>query len=264
MLGGVGNIGTLSARRRVIAAAGGGGVVGVIGNSRSGTSDNNVHTLSSLNALFMIPDVHYISQTANDNTENYSVKDVLFTSGSSASHTFYLANKLQLNTSSYHNDLAVGAIQIHTASAVVFAGGAEDISGFTTSDDVSSNDPTIQTYSGVVVGASVGRWNKGSSTTSLTTGAADSIDPGFQNTSNALPNAGDEVIPQADSGTFGATNYIYTETSSSTTDHLIYLKFTFSLATNTAHRFIFAYNLGVPTGDTGDDKDDQIGLYIQN
>ena len=131
MLGGVGNIGTMSARRRVI-AAGGGGV------SRSGTADNDhVHTISGLNTLFMIPEIHYIQQSVNDNAENYSVKDILFTSGSNATHTFYLATKGKSNTSTFNNDLCVGAIQIHTASAVVFAGGAENVSGIfsTPSDD---------------------------------------------------------------------------------------------------------------------------------
>ena len=109
-----------------------------------------------------------------------------------------------------------------------------------------------------------GRWSKASSTSSNNTGAADSIDPGFQNTSNPLPNAGEDIIPQADPGTFGATNYLYTEATQSTEDNFIYLKFTVSLATNTAHKFVFAYNLGVTTTDTGDDKDDQIGLYIEN
>lgn len=264
MLGGVGSIGTLSARRRILTARSVGGGGGGGGVSRSGTSDSNhVHTMSSLNTLFMIPNVHYISQSVNDNTENYSVKDVLFTSGSNASHTFYLGNKLHSNTQFFNNDLCIGAIQIHTASAVVFAGGAEDISGFTTSEDVNSTVPTVQAYSAVASPAANGKWSKASSTSSNNTGAQDSIDPAFQNTANPLPNAGEDNIPQA-GPSFGATNYLYTEATQSTEDNFIYLKFTVSLATNTAHRFVFAYNLGVTTDDTGDDKDDQIGLYIQN
>ena len=43
-----------------------------------------------------------------------------------------------------------------------------------------------------------------------------------------------------------------------------YLKFTASLATSTDHIFVFAYNFGTTTTDTGDDKDDNVGLYIEN
>ena len=260
------SVGRMGSRFRTISSYEEGGGESEGGSvSRSETSDSNhVHTMSSLNTLFMIPNVHYISQAPNDNTENYSVKDVLFTSGSNASHTFYLGNKLHGNTQFYNNDLCIGAIQIHTASEVVFAGGAEDISGFTTSEDVNSTVPTVQAYSAVASPAANGKWSKASSTSSNNTGAQDSIDPGFQNTANPLPNAGEDIIPQADTGTFGATNYLYTEATQSTEDNFIYLKFTVSLATNTAHKFVFAYNLGVTTTDTGDDKDDQIGLYIEN
>ncbi len=98
-----------------------------------------------------------------------------------------------------------------------------------------------------------------SSTGSNNTGATDSIATTFQNTNNPLPNAGDKIISQASS-----TNYIYSEASGLAEDDFIYLKFTVSLATNTAHKFIFAYNLGVKTDDTGDDKDDNVGIYIDN
>lgn len=270
MLGGVGSIGTLSARRRVIAAAGGGGS-NPVGDSRSGSGDH-VHTLSSLNTLFMIPDIHYIFQSVNDNTENYSVKDILFTSGSNASHTFYVAVKGKNNTLSFHNDLAIGAIQIHTASSVVFAGGAEDASGFTSiPDHTNSADPTADPMPGpggvgtltfgALGTASSGtpRWNVRSSTNSSNTGAADSIATTFQNTSNALPNAGEDIIPQVN-----ATNYLGCEGSGFTINEFVYLKFTVSLATNTAHRFIFAYNFGIQSTDSGNDKDDNVGLYIEN
>ncbi len=271
------SVGKLKSPRRIIAATGGGGGGGA-GVSRSGTSDSDhVHTMSSLNTLFMIPNIHYLSMLGvNDNTENYSVKDINFTSGSNASHTFYLAVKGQNNTSTFHNDLCVGAIQIHTASAVVFAGGAEDTSIFTTTaDHTPSNDPTVDplpaaggvgTFSTPFnpLGTGSVSWRSRSSTSSNETGAADSIDPGFQNTSNPLPNAGEEIIPQADPGTFGATNYIGTEATGLAINEFIYLKFTVSLATNTAHKFVFAYNLGVFAGDTGDDKDDNVGLFIEN
>jgi len=259
MLGGVGNIGTMSARRRVIAAAGGGGGGG--GLSRSGTADSDhVHTISGLNTLFMIPDIHYIFQTVNDNAENYSVKDILFTSGSNASHTFYLGVKIKNNTSTFHNDLCVGAIQIHTASAVVFAGGAEDSSGFTTIGQVPNTDPTGLTFGALGTSFSSGaKWHVRGSTSSSKTGAADSIATTFQNTANPLPNAAEENIAQVTS-----TNFLGTEGSGSSGGNYQYLKFTVSLATNTAHRFVFAYNFGVSSGDTGDDKDDNVGLYIEN
>lgn len=260
MLGGVGNIGTMSARRRVIAAAGGGGGGGL--GSRSGTADSDhVHTISGLNTLYMIPDIHYINQSANDNTENYSVKDILFTSGSSATHTFYFATKGALNTSTYNNDLCVGAIQIHTASEVVFAGGAENVSGifYTPSDHVSNTDPTGLTFGAVGTSGSGAKWHVKSSTGSPGTGAADSIATTFQSTSNPLPNAAEENIAQA-----ASTNFLYSEGTGLANNEFIYLKFSANLATNTAHRFVFAYNFGVSTSDTGDDKDDNVGLYIEN
>ena len=268
MLAGPGNVGILSARRRVIAAAGGGGGGG--GGSadaldaRSGTAESDhVDTLSSLNTLFMIPDIHYISQTAGDNTENYSVKDILFTSGSNASHTFYLALKFKGNTSNFHNDLCVGAIQIHTASAAVKVFGP-NFGGFTTIGNVLDQDPTGLTFGamGTSTGSGV-KWHIRGSTSSANTGAADGITVSgagsFQDLSNPLPNAGENIVPQ-DSG----ADYMGTESSGSTLNGFAYLKFTASLATNTAHRFVFAYNLGVSPDDTGDDKDDNVGLFIEN
>lgn len=261
MLGGVGNIGTLSSKRRVIAASGGGGGGGG-GDGRSGTADStHVHTISGLNTLFMLPDIIYEPTSSNDNTENYSIKDVSFTSGSSTSHTFYLAQKLKTNTSYYHNDIAVGAIQIFEGNTCVFAGGSEDTSIFTTSDDISDTNPTLSgiTYHAIGAGSIFGKWFRGSSTGSSGTGAADSISTDFQSTSNPLPAAGEAIVPQA-----ANTNFLAVEASSSTTNFYVYLKFTVNLTTNTAHKFVFAYNLGVHPSDTGDDKDDNTGLYIEN
>lgn len=259
MLGGIGNIGTMSARRRVIAAAGGGGAGGL--GSRSGTADSDhVHTISGLNTLFMIPDIHYIQQSDNDNTENYSVKDILFTSGSNASHTFYLALKIKNNTSTYHNDLCVGAIQIHTASAVVFAGGAGTSSDFTTVGQTTNTDPTGLTFA--TLGSSSGTgafWHVRTQTNSSNTGAADSIATAFQNTANPLPNAAEENIAQV-----STTPYLGSEGTGANLNKFQYLKFTASLATSTDHRFVFAYNFGTHPTDTGDDKDDNVGLYIEN
>ena len=263
MLGGVGNIGTLSSRRRVIAVAGGGGGGGGGGVSRSGTSDSNhVHTMSSLNSTFMIPNIVYISQTSsvNDNDGNYSVKDINFTSGSNASHTFYLAIKGKLNDRVFFNDLCIGAIQIHSSSAVVFAGGAEDLSVFSTTSQQTSENPTGLTFVAISPTSFQSQWVVGSSTLSNQTGATDSISTTFQNTSNPLPEAGDGIIAQASS-----TNYIFSETSSPFSENnFIHLKFTVSLATNAAHKFIFAYNLGVDNEDTGDDADDNVALFIEN
>ena len=266
------SVGKLKSPRKIIAATGGGGGGGA-GVSRSGTSDSDhVHTMSSLNTLFMIPNIHYLSMFGvNDNTENYSVKDILFTSGSNASHTFYLAVKGQNNTSTFHNDLCVGAIQIHTASAVVFAGGAEDTSIFTTTPDhTPSNDPTVDplpaaggvgTFSTAFnpLGTGSVNWRSRRSTSSKEPGAADTIATTFQSTSNPLPYAGEEIIAQVSS-----TNYLGTEATGLAINEFIYLKFTVSLATNTAHKFVFAYNLGVFASDTGDDKDDNVGLFIEN
>ena len=260
MLGGVGNIGTMSARRRVIAAASGGGGGGGGGLSRSGTSDSNhVHTLSGLNNSFLIPSIVYVSMASgvNDNDTNYSVKDINFTSGSNASHTFYLSIKVQDNISSFHNDICVGAIQIHSSSAVVFAGGAEDLSVFTTSTNTTTENPTGLTYSSVTTST---EWRKATSTSSSQTGATDSISTAFQNTSNPLPEAGSGVVAQASS-----TFYLYAETSSPVvTGEFIHLKFTVSLATNAAHKFVFAYNFGVRDLDSGDDADRNVVLFVEN
>ena len=264
MLGGVGSIGTLSARRRVIAAAaGGGGGGGGAGVSRSGTSDSNhVHTMSSLNSMFMIPGIVYISNTpggsaVNDNDGDYSIKDINFTSGSNASHTFYLSIKGKPNNAIFHNDVAVGAIQIHSSSAVVFAGGAEDLSVFSTSTNTSNENPTGETYSSITTSGA--KWRIGTATASNQTGATDSISTTFQNTSNPLPEAGNGIISQALN-----TDYLFPETSSPfTTNEFIHLKFTVSLATNAAHKFVLAYNFGTAFGDTTH-EDDNLGLFIEN
>lgn len=260
------SVGKLKSPRRIIAATGGGGGGGAADalGARSGTADSDhVHTLSSLNTLFMIPDIHYISQNIGDNTENYSVKDILFTSGSNASHTFYLAVKSKSNTSSFHNDLCVGVIQIHTADAIVKVFGP-NFGGFTTIGNVTEQDPTGLTFGAMGTSSGSGvKWHIRSSTNSANTGAADGITGvgagGFQNLSNPLPNAGENIVPQ-DIG----TDYMGTESSGSTINKFMYLKFSASLATSTAHRFVFAYNFGVAPADTFDDKDDNVGLYIQN
>lgn len=252
------SVGKLKSPSKIATSTGGGGA----GVSRSGTADSDhVHTISGLNTLFMIPEIHYIQQSVNDNAENYSVKDILFTSGSSATHTFYLATKGKSNTSTFNNDLCVGAIQIHTASEVVFAGGAENVSGIfsTPSDHVSNTDPTGLTFGAIGTSGSGAKWHVRSSTGSGTTGAADSIATTFQSTSNPLPNAGEENIAQA-----ASTNFLYSEATGLALNEFIYLKFSANLATNTAHRFVFAYNFGTTTTDTGDDKDDNVGLYIEN
>ena len=271
MLAGPGNVGILSARRRVIAAAGGGGGGGG-GISRSGTSDSNhVHTMSSLNTLFMIPNIVYINHPAssnlpgfNDNLENYSVKDINFTSGSNATHTFYLFVKEKHNPSSFNNDLCVGAIQIHSSSAVLFAIGSStttvDGTAISTSEQTASTDPTSQTYTTLAQATGASTWKIASSTASSRTGAADSISTDFQNTANPLPEAGDGIIPQVTD-----TDFLFTETSSPMSlNDFLYLKIVADLATNAAHKFVFAYNFGVRSTDTGDDKDDNVGLYIEN
>lgn len=260
-------VGKFSAKSRVITATGGGGL------SRSGTSDSNhVHTISALNTLYMIPNIVYVHHTTNVkfNFSAYSVKDILFTSGSNASHTFYLATKIKQNTSTFHNDICVGAIQIQTASSVVFAGGAEDVSVFTTaSDQTTTTDPTDGSLTFISIPSATsstppggrGRWQKASETSSRDTGAVDSISTTFQNTNNPLNNAGSGVIAQTHPT---ASDFIYSETSSCTLNNFCYLKFTVSLATNTAHKFVFAYNFGTKNDDTGDDKDDNVGIYIEN
>ena len=171
---------------------------------------------------------------------------------------------MKFNDLGFQNDVCVGAIQIHTASSVVFAGGPADLSDFTTSDDIlfganATIDPTGQTYHAVTFGGSNGRWGKKAISGSNNTGADGSISATFQSTDNPLPNAGDGIIAQDSS-----LDPLFTEASSSSTGSFIFLKFTVSLATNTAHKFVFAYNLGVSASDTGDDKDDQVGLYIEN
>ena len=257
------SVGRLKAPRRIIAATGGGGGGAVDSAGRSGFSDSNhVHTINGLNQVFMIPNIHYIFQSVNDNAENYSVKDISFNSGNTtASHTFYLIIKTQLNTAFFHNDICVGAIQIFEGDTCVFAGGAEDTSIFTTSDDtVITNPPSgALTYHAIPSTGTNGQWSKKSSTNSANTGAADSIATTFQSTSNPLPNAGEEIIAQA-----ASTDFIYFEATQTSEDRFAYLKFTTNLTLNTAHKFVFAYNLGVHTSDTGDDKDDNVGLYIEN
>ena len=219
------SVGILKSPRRIIAATGGGGGGGAVDSAgRSGSSDsNNVHTINGRNQFFMIPNIHYIFQNVNDNAENYSVKDILFTSGNTtASHTFYLIIKTQLNIAFFNNDICVGAIQIFEGDTCVFAGGAEDTSIFTTSDDtVLTNPPSgALTYHAISTGG----------------------------TNAQVP----------------ATDFIYYEATQTAEDRFGYLKFTTNLTLNTAHKFVFAYNLGVHTSDTGDDKDDNVGLYIEN
>ena len=136
-----------------------------------------------------------------------------------------------------------------------------DVSGFTTTPSgESSNNPIGLTYGtlGTSTGSGV-KWHVRSSTTSNNTGAADSIATSFQSTSNPLPNAAEENIAQVSS-----TNYLGAETSGLQSNNYVYLKFTVSLATSTAHKFVFAYNFGIHPDETGADKDDNVGLFIEN
>ena len=287
MLGGVGNVGTLSARRRLIAAAGGGGGSGI---SRSGTSDSNhVHALSALNTVFAIPNIDYVvipadeegtfGQTDNDDDTNFSVKDITFTTGTSTTLTIYIGVRIQKNDDVFHNDFALGALQVHSPTQIKFATGQANPPGsntnvnvsFATTDDtlVSSNSnantrPDLLTYSfaNATVNATFGRWGKGSSTNSTFTGPTDGVATAFQNGTTALPEAGEAVVPQVSN-----QDYMYTESSQTDEDAYIWLRIpNENVAANTAHKLVMAYHFSISHADfpLEGDADENVYLYIED
>ena len=230
--------------------------------TRGGSSDaNHVHAINR-NQSTLAPNIHYIQNNSAADTGNYSVKDFTFTSGSSANHTIYIGNKINANTSSFHNDLCLGAIQVlEGGSALVLARGATNTTGLQTTTSGNTNtNPTGLTYSNLGVSNVVDRWSISSGTASSGTGAADGIASSYQNGSVAINQAGEEVIAQVSNASF-----IYNEASGAALSEITWLKLpTTALATNTSHTLIIAYHLSVITSDTGDDEDDEMAIYIEN
>lgn len=230
--------------------------------SRSGSSDaNHVHAIN-LNTSTLAPNIHYIGNNSSADGSNYSVKDFTFTSGSSANHTIYIGNKINSNTSLFHNDLCVGAIQVlEGGSSLVLARGATNTTGIQTTTTANTNtDPTGLTYSALGTQTLVDRWSIASGTASSGTGAADGIASDFQDGSVGINQAGEELIAQVSS-----TNFIYNEASGAINSELTWLKLpTTALATNTSHTLVIAYHLSVLTNDTGDDEDDEMAIFIEN
>lgn len=230
--------------------------------TRSGSSDSNhVHAIN-LNTSTLAPNIHYIQNNAQQDTGNYSIKDFTFTSGSSANHTIYIGNKINANTSTFHNDLCLGAIQVlEGTSGLVLVRGATNTTGVQTTRTANTNtDPTGLTYFDIVESTVVDRWNIASATASSGTGAADGISSNFQSGLEGINQAGEAVIAQASS-----TNFIYNEASGAALDEITWLKLpTTALATNTSHTLIIAYHLSVTTNDTLDDADDEMAIYIEN
>tara|TARA_R100001591_G_C4342980_1_gene181127 strand:- start:45 stop:860 length:816 start_codon:yes stop_codon:yes gene_type:complete len=229
---------------------------------RAGTVDSDhVHAISSLNSFFLVPNIHYILQGTNDDTSNYSVKDFNFTTGASASHTIYIGNKVNSNTSTFHNDLCVGAIQLFEGNSLILARGSSNLTDLQTMTDLnnSNTDPTGLTYASLVTGSTQERWNRAIGTGSNNTGASAGIATSFEDGGANLPKAGELNVAQA------ANHYIYTEVSGMINDEIVWLKLgPISLTTSAAHTLSIAYHLGVQTTDTGDDEDDELGIFIEN
>lgn len=229
---------------------------------RAGTEDSNhVHTVSSLNSFFIAPKTHYIFQTTNDDTSNFSVKDFNFTSGSSAGHNIYIGNKVNSNTNTFNNDLCVGAIQLFEGGSLILARGSSNLTGLQTMTNVnnSNTDPTGLTYASVTTGQTQERWNRAIGTGSNNTGASAGISSSFEDGGSNLPKANTENVAQA------ANHYLYTEVSGMGLNEIVWLKLpAVTLTTNAAHTLSIAYHLGVQTTDTGDDEDDEFGIYIEN
>ena len=290
MLGGPGNIGTLAAKKRkkIVAAAG----APASGLSRSGTSDSNhVHALSSLNSVFAIPNIDYVviaqedggtfGNTGNDDDTNYSVKDITFTTGNSIGHTIFLGVRIRLNQATYHNDFSLGALQVHSPSAIVFSAGQANPPGgtstnvnvtFATTDDIrpttdsnADTNPHLLTYHFVDANSSTatanGRWGRGDHTPSTFTGPSKGISIDFQDGTTALPAAGEAVVAQDSS-----RDFMFVESSGSDENGYTWLRIpNVSLAKNTAHKLVIAYHFSIAYDDTPleGDADENVYLYVK-
>lgn len=236
---------------------------------RAGLVDSNhVHTVS-LNTATFAPTIHYIVTTGNDDSSNFSVMDFNFTSGSTASHTIYIGNKINQNSSAFHNDLVLGAIQVLQGETVKLARGGSDLSNpsanasgmmTTVGTSITSTDPTALGFTGVGTTVVNGTWSIASSTGSNQTGATDGIATAFANGSQKINNAGEEVIAQVQNRT-----YIFCEATQQSASTIKWLKLpSVNLDTNTAHTLSLAYHLAVESAGGNDDEDDELLIYIEN
>ena len=286
------SVGRMGSRFRTISSyeESGGGV------SRSGTSDSNhVHALSALNTVFAIPNIDYVvipadeqgtfGQSDNDDDTNYSVKDITFTTGTSTTLKIYIGVRMRLNDATFHNDFALGALQVHSPTAVVFSTGQANPPGSNTNVNVSfatTNDidptganpgspnanantrPDLLTYhfADATVAPSSGRWGGGGHTTSTFTGPTDGVATAFQNGTTALPEAGEAVVPQV-----ANQDYMFTESSQTDENAYIWLRIpNVVLAASTAHKLVMAYHFSISHADSPleGDADENVYLYIED
>ena len=229
---------------------------------RFGTPDtNHVHT-ASINTATFAPTIHYIETPSNDDDKNYSVMDFNFTSGSNAAHTVYIGNKIQGNPDNFHNDLCVGAVQVIQDGTIIMAKGAANSTGIQTTitTNITSTDPTSQSFFDLATAQTAGRWNIATFTGSSRTGAADGISSDFQDSTLILANAGEENVAQE-----ASTNFLYCEATGQTIGTIKWMKLpSVNLATSTAHTLSIAYHLAVLSAGGNDDEDDEILIFIEN
>jgi len=209
-------------------------------------------TSASLNTITNAPIYIEYSNVAADSPRAFDIVDVNFTSGSTATHTFYI-QCVPRGPTTYYNDLCIGAFQLIKASdnSLVAAAGGFSYSNVLTT--YLSFNPVLEpthtafggsTFQSLNTGNSGARWNVASGTGSNRTGAVDGIN-NFYSTSSILPSPGIGAVSQVSS-----QYYIYLETSTSgVIDMGHWLKKTwYGLDTNTDYIFRIAYHFNTTIG----------------
>jgi len=166
-----------------------------------------------------------------DSTAAYDVYDVqVDTSVTSSTGRIYIGCNVTATTT-YYNDLCVGAVQVLNPSGTTrlygysFSNGT-DVAGWNTSNaqtPLANADTAIEASNlayTAIGSASTSRWGGTTSTGSSYTGAADGLSTAYGSAGNTiLPTPGFFQVAQASS-----TNYLYRETSGSTLSTIVWLR----------------------------------------
>lgn len=230
-------------------------------------------TTASLNTITNVPINVDKTTTSSDSTRAFDIVDVLFTSGSSAGHKFYIQIRPRGPTS-FYNDLCIGAFQVIKASdnSIAVARGGGDTSDLQTNQFtfnpvlLPSHNVIANDFTDVASGSTNSRWNIASGTSSSFTGAQGGIHNQYSNNGTSsvlLPTAGFGVLTQ-----FNVNNYIYFESSGNTTviDLGCYLKLNSSISLDTSTDYIFriAYNFTTHSSNTGATNTNIMYVFIEN
>lgn len=163
------------------------------------------------------PTINIITGVSSDYTGAYDVVEVQFNPAiSSATGRLFIGMRYTATTS-FYNDLCIGAIQVldnagNLLDSWAFSNNTDAAEWQTLGAQRGSLDTPLTlsglTYETIVSGAVAQKWSLASSTGSSSTGAADGVSTLFGSAGTSILTVGNGTTPQTTS-----TNYVFTESS---------------------------------------------------